>query len=231
MTAAGRTFKRVGSAKKPGSAPSATPPGVFDLTPTEDEQMLVDVVGEFAEEMVRPVAAQADEDCAAPDELLKASLEIGLPILGVPESLGGISEHRSAMAGTLVAEALAKGDMGLAVSALAPGGRHRPVALGHRAAAEDVPARVHGRRRPGSGAGTQRADRALRRAGADHDRRQDGDELVLDGVKSLVPRGADAELFVVGAQLDGQPALVLVESGPTAWRSRPTRPWASAPPH
>src|SRR3546814_19954030 len=83
--------------------------------------MLVDVVGEFAEEMVRPAAAGANEACSAPDDLLKSSLEIGLPILGIPEKLGGISEERSAMAGTLVAQALAKGDMGLAVAAVAPG--------------------------------------------------------------------------------------------------------------
>jgi alkylation response protein AidB-like acyl-CoA dehydrogenase len=36
---------------------------------------------------------------------------------------------------------------------------------------------------------------------------------VLDGEKSLVARGAEAELFVVGAMLDGKPVLVLVESG------------------
>ena len=83
--------------------------------------MLVDVVTEFADEVVRPAAAAADDACAAPVELLEASLEIGLPILGVPEALGGVSEERSAMAGTLVAEALGKGDMGLAVAALAPG--------------------------------------------------------------------------------------------------------------
>ena len=83
--------------------------------------MLVDVVTEFAAEVVRPAAAAADDACAAPEELLEASLEIGLPILGVPEALGGVAEERSAMAGTLVAEALAKGDMGLAVAALAPG--------------------------------------------------------------------------------------------------------------
>ena len=34
----------------------------------------------------------------------------------------------------------------------------------------------------------------------------------LDGVKSLVPAAADAELFIVGAQLDGKPALFIVES-------------------
>ncbi len=40
------------------------------------------------------------------------------------------------------------------------------------------------------------------------------DGYVLDGTKSLVPRGADAELFVVGARLaEGANALFLVEAG------------------
>ena len=34
----------------------------------------------------------------------------------------------------------------------------------------------------------------------------------LDGVKSLVPAAADAELFIVAAQLNGKPALFIVES-------------------
>ncbi|MGI9155816.1 MAG: acyl-CoA dehydrogenase family protein [Marmoricola sp.] len=119
--ASSRAFARAGR-KGPGTrVGSAAPRGVFDLTPTEDQQMLVDVVAEFAAEVVRPAAAEANEACAAPDDLLKATLEIGLPILGVPEQLGGISEERSAMTGTLVHVALSRGDMGLAVAALAPG--------------------------------------------------------------------------------------------------------------
>ena len=34
----------------------------------------------------------------------------------------------------------------------------------------------------------------------------------LTGVKSLVPAAADAELFVIGAQLNGKPALFIVEA-------------------
>ena len=40
-------------------------------------------------------------------------------------------------------------------------------------------------------------------------------------MKSLVPRGADAELFVVGADLGGSPALFLVESGTTGLHVEP----------
>ena len=214
-TSAGRTFARAGSSRKAGvRVPSATPAGVFDLTPTEDEQMLVDVVGEFAAEVLRPAAAQADDDCAAPDELLASSLEIGLPILGVPESLGGISEERSAMAGTLVAEALAKGDMGLAVATLAPGAVATALSLwgSEQQQATYLPAFT--------GDDVPAAALALNEPAVLFDvlsptttAVRDGDQIVLDGVKSQVPRGADAELFVVGAMLEGQPVLVLIESG------------------
>ncbi|WP_231123703.1 acyl-CoA dehydrogenase family protein [Nocardioides sambongensis] len=122
LTHASRTFARAGERSRPGVRPAAAPAsGTFDLTPGEDEQMLVDVVSEFAAEVVRPAAARADADCAAPSELLGAAGEIGLPILGLPDELGGVSDERSATAGVLVAEALAHGDMGLAVAALASG--------------------------------------------------------------------------------------------------------------
>jgi alkylation response protein AidB-like acyl-CoA dehydrogenase len=213
-TNAGRTFKRAGSRGKSGvRVPSAQSRGVFDITPSEDEQMLVDVVSEYAEEILRPAAAAADEACQAPDDVLKASLEIGLPILGVPEALGGISETRSATAGALVAEALAKGDMGLAVAVLAPGAvatalglwgsdeqqqTYLPAFTG-----EDVPAASLALTEPTVLFDVLKpATTATRTAGG----------FVLNGVKSLVARGADAELFVIGASLDGTPTLFLVES-------------------
>jgi alkylation response protein AidB-like acyl-CoA dehydrogenase len=215
VTNASRTFARRGKRGKTGVRVAPTRSrGVFDLTPTDDEQMLVDVVTEFAEEVVRPAAAAADEACAAPDALLKATLEIGLPILGVPESLGGIAEERSAMAGTLVAEALAKGDMGLAVSTLAPGSVATALGLWGTDeqqstylpafAGDDVPAAALALNEPTVLFDVfEPSTTAVR----------EGDSYVLNGVKSLVPRGADAELFIVGAELEGQPVLFLVESG------------------
>jgi alkylation response protein AidB-like acyl-CoA dehydrogenase len=215
VTAASRTFARAGSAGAPGARPApAARSGLFDLTPTEDEQMLVDVVSELAAEVLRPAAADADEACAAPPDVLKSGLEVGLPILGVPESLGGIAEERSATAGVLVAEALAHGDMGLAVASLAPGAVATALGLwGTEAqqqtylpafAGDTAPAAALALAEPRVLADVLEPATTARRT---------GDGFVLDGVKAAVPRGADAELFVVGAALDGRPVLFLVETG------------------
>ena len=166
-----RQFARAGrgaGTPDPGARPPP-PPGVFDLTPTEDEQMLVDVVtrvrrrgGPTRGRRGRRRRPRRPRRCSRP------ASEIGLPILGVPEELGGISTERSAMAGTLVAEALAHGDMGLAVAALAPGAVSTALSLwGTRGAAGDLPPGLHRRRRPGRRARADRAAAAVRRARPD----------------------------------------------------------------
>lgn len=214
ITAASRTFAKAGGKGKPGVRPDAAPrSGVFDLTPTEDEQMLVDVVTELATEVLRPAAAEADEACAAPEAVLKAGLEVGLPILGVPEALGGITEERSAMAGALVAEALARGDMGLAVASLAPGSVATAIGLWGSDAQQQtyLPAFTEGEAPAAALALTEPTVLFDVLSPATTATRTD-DGFVLNGVKSGVPRGADAELFVIGASLEGKPVLFLVES-------------------
>lgn len=215
VTAASRQFGKVSRKSGPGTRPAAAGrSGLFDLTPTEDEQMLVDVVTDYATEVLRPAASAANETCVAPAEVLAAGLEIGLPILGVPEALGGISEERSAMAGTLVAEALGKGDMGLALAALSPGTVATALGLWGTASQQEayLPAFT--------GDDVPVASLALTEPTVLFDvlnpsttATRSGDGYVLDGVKSSVVRGADSELFIVGALLDGSPTLFLVESG------------------
>jgi alkylation response protein AidB-like acyl-CoA dehydrogenase len=214
LGAVNRQFARAGRRGAPGTRPAAAKAaGSFDLTPTEDEQMLVDLARELAAEVLRPAAGEADDAAAAPEAVLKAGLEMGLPILGVPEELGGITGERSAMAGTLVAEALAHGDMGLAVASLAPGAVSTALALWGSDeqqatylpafTGDDVPAAALALTEP-----TPLFDPAAPATWAV----RDGDGFRLTGVKSMVPRGADAELFVVGALLDDEPRLFLVES-------------------
>jgi alkylation response protein AidB-like acyl-CoA dehydrogenase len=132
----------------------------------------------------------------------------------VPEELGGISSERSAVAGTLVAEALARGDMGLAVAALAPGAVATSLALwGDEEQQSTYLPAFTGDTVPAAALALTEPRPLFDALRPETTATRDGDDFVLDGVKSLVPRAADAELFVVGARLDGAPALFLVESG------------------
>src|SRR3712207_2619730 len=91
-TQAGRAFAKATSAgrKKPARTPAAKSRGLFDLTPTDEQEMLRDSFGEFAKEKLREAAPQADHDAVAPEELMAQASELGIAMLGVPEELGGV---------------------------------------------------------------------------------------------------------------------------------------------
>ncbi len=210
--AAGRTFKRVKGTGKPTRQSTAPDAGVYDLNPTEDQEMIVGVVREFSEEVLRPGAATAESGNDTPKEVLAQTSEFGLTLLNVPESLGGLSEERSAVTGVLVAEALAEGDMGQAVACLAPAAVATAISLWGTDeqqqtylpafTGDDVPSAALAVAEP----------RALfdafelRTTATATD-----DGYRLDGIKSGVVRGAESELFVVSAMLDGEARMFIVE--------------------
>src|SRR6185437_8208639 len=105
---------------RPARQPTARTSDLFDLTPSDEQILLRDSVREFGQERLRPAALEADAACAAPAGLLTQANELGLTMVGVPEELGGAVEERSATTTVLMSEALAQGDMGIAVACLAP---------------------------------------------------------------------------------------------------------------
>jgi alkylation response protein AidB-like acyl-CoA dehydrogenase len=213
--AANRTFaaaKQRNHPERPGRAPARD---LFDLTPTDEQLMIAEATRKFAAEQLRPAAASADADCAVPDTIVKRSVtELGVTLVGIPETLGGMGAERSATTGALVAEALAHGDMGLAVACLAPAAVSSALVLWGDAqqqatylpafTGDDVPAAALAVLEPRPlfdpfqlGTTAQRTPGGYK----------------LNGVKALVPRAANAELFIVAASLEGAPALFILESG------------------
>ena len=210
---AGRTFSAAQKLTRPARQPRAKASGLFDLTPTDEQQMLRESVRDFALDKLRPAAEKADAYCQAPIELLTQANELGLTMVGVPESLGGAMEERSAVTAVLMAEALAQGDMGIAVACLAPAAVSTAIAMWgdadqqatylHEFVSENVPAAALAVLEPRP---LFNPFELKMRA------RKDGDDFVLSGTKALVPRASDAELFIVAAELDERPALFVVES-------------------
>ena len=211
---AGRTFAAAQRLSRPARQPRAHAADLFDLTPSDEQTLLRDSVREFGSERLRPAALDADTACAAPPELLTQANQLGLTMIGVPEELGGAVEQRSATTTVLMSESLAQGDMGIAVACLAPAAVSTAISLWGDAqqqatylpafVGDDIPAAALALMEPQPLFNPFHLTATARAAGGGY---------VLDGVKSLVPRASDAELFVIAATLDkAGPALFIVES-------------------
>jgi alkylation response protein AidB-like acyl-CoA dehydrogenase len=191
-------------------------PTLFDLTLTESQELVRGTMASFAEQRLRPAAMRADEAPKADEvaQILQEAHELGLTQLAIPESLGGAGESRSMTTNVLVAEELARGDMGLAFAALAPlGVVHALIDFG---SAEQqgsyLPAFIGERFYPAAMALLEPrplfdphhlTTRASLNAG----------DYVINGEKSMVPLAEESELFLVIADLAGKPQAVLVDRG------------------
>jgi alkylation response protein AidB-like acyl-CoA dehydrogenase len=212
---ANRTFTAARRLAKPKRLPNAGDRGLFDLRPTDEQQMIVDTVREFAAERLRPVAAAADDKCEPPPDLLGTAASLGVTLIGVPEELDGVATERSAMTNVLVAEAMAHGDLGLALACLAPAAVSTALVLwgDETQQATYLPAFV-GDHVPAAALAVHEPRALFDPFSLRTKAYRTSSGFVLDGVKSLVPRASAAELFVVAADLDGRgPTLFLVESG------------------
>lgn len=199
-------------------------PKVFDLRPTEEQEMIQETMRRFATEVIREAAESSDAQCKAPDEVLNGVQELGLLTLAVPSELGGDAESRSPLTNVLALEALATGDLGLALAAASP--------LGVACALVDFgTAEQQGKYLPAfTGETLLPAAIALVEPHPAFDpfslrtrAHRKGDKFVLEGRKSLVPLAARAELFIVAAEVPGSgPRLFLVERGTPGLEVRET---------
>src|SRR5271156_6064593 len=197
--ATGRQFKRVQSLRTGPTRLKSSGTDFFDLTPDDDQKLIIETVDEFAKEILRPAAPDADEAAAYPADLIAKAAELGITAINIPEDFDGIAAHRSSVTNVLVAEALAYGDMGLALPILAPGGVAS--ALTHWGSADQQATYLNAF----AGENVPQACVAIAEPQPLFDPTRLKTTAVrtpsgyrLDGVKSLVPAAAHAELFIVG---------------------------------
>ncbi|GGC79075.1 acyl-CoA dehydrogenase family protein [Marinobacter halophilus] len=213
------TTARAFNSGKPGSKPQRlNAPGhtrdLFDLSITDEQQMIRDSVQSFAREVLRDQAEHADTQQQTSEEVVSQALELGLNYFAVPEALGGAATERSTVSSMLVAEDLAQGDMGQAVAILAPMGVANALTQWGSAQQQSKYLSTFAEEHP------PKATIALCEPRPLFDpmmlqttARKTGDSYVLNGEKSLVPLAAEAELFLVAAQADDGPAVFIVEGG------------------
>ncbi len=184
---------------------------LFDLNLNEEQQMSVEAMSQFAHEVLRPLAHQADHEHHFPAELWQRANDMGLNYYALPEALGGVAYQQNVMSNVLIAEHLAKGDFSLSAALLS----HFSVvnAITRWGSAEiqgqylvqfaedtDIKATF----------AVQEATPAFNPYTLKTIAKYDNGRYYLTGEKTLVLLGATADVFLVSADLEGQAEIFVV---------------------
>ncbi len=173
----------------------------MQFAPSEDHEMLRDMVRQFAEKKARPSVAVRDDEAIWPDELVRKMGELGLMGMAVSEEYGGAGLDYISYA--IAVEELSRVDASLGVIAsvnnslvcygLEKFGTEEqkrellvPLASGRSLGAFSLS-------EPGAG-----SDAAAQKTTA----RRDGDEYVINGIKNWVTNGDHADTIILMAMTD-----------------------------
>jgi alkylation response protein AidB-like acyl-CoA dehydrogenase len=80
---------------------------MLSFSPSEEQQMIVNTVKQFANDVMRKKFRECDEEGHIPAEIINTAWELGLVVSCIPEEHGGAGWEHSALTGALLAEELA----------------------------------------------------------------------------------------------------------------------------
>jgi alkylation response protein AidB-like acyl-CoA dehydrogenase len=171
----------------------------FDLD--ADQTMIRDMVRDFADNEVAPIAAEIDENHRFPTETWEKIVELGLPGIPFPEELGG--SNGGTLAYILAVEEISRvcGSTGLSLAAQVSLGTYPIYAWGgEKLCNEYVPRLIsgeymgaYGLTEPGAGSDSGATQTTAVR---------DGDNWVLNGRKCFITNANYSGTFIVTATVD-----------------------------
>jgi acyl-CoA dehydrogenase len=93
---------------------------MISFTPSEDQQMIITMVKQFAVDEMRKIYRHCDENGEIPSQIFDKAWGMGFISSAIPEKYGGAGEEHSAVTASLLAEELAWGDLSMSLAVLAP---------------------------------------------------------------------------------------------------------------
>ena len=167
---------------------------------TEEQTMIKELAAQIADEKIRPLAIQYDEEGTFPHDIMKILADSDLCGVYIEEKYGGLGGGIFEMA--LVVEELSRACGGISLSYAATGLGAFPIIL----FGSDEQKQKY---LPDIAAGKKLAAFGLTEAGAGSDASGirttatlDGDEYVLNGTKQWITNGGEAEIYTVVACTD-----------------------------
>lgn len=169
--------------------------------PLSGEQAAVrDLVREFAEEEIAPIAAECDEEARFPEDVWDGLAELDLTSLTVPEEYGGYDADKTTY--SVVNEQVASGSLAvatalsvhsLATSCIAEFGSEDVKAEWLPEMADGRPVGAFALSEPGAGSNP---------AQMTTEARKDGDEYVINGTKQWITNGDRSGVVLLFAKTD-----------------------------
>jgi alkylation response protein AidB-like acyl-CoA dehydrogenase len=189
---------------------------LFDLTLTDEQTMTRDSVQRFAGAEMAASARAADEAGEATAGFYDKTLELGLTLMPIPEALGGAGVARAPVSNVLTAEDLARGDLPMALGALTPlAVVNTIIDQGSESQQEKYLPRFCGETFYAASTAFMEPRALFDPTDLQTTAKREGDGFILNGKKTMVPLGLDAELLLVIAQLgDEGPAVFIIEGNP-----------------
>lgn len=196
--------------------PNQVNKNLFDLSLTEEQQMTVDAMSQFAEEVLYALAHDADHNAQFPEELWQHLVDLGLNYYALPEALGGVAAEQNIVSNILIAESLAKGDFSLTagllssfsvINAMTRWGSTQVQSMYLPVFAEDTDVTAT--------FAFQEATPAFNPYQLKTKATEQNGQMTITGEKTLVILGDTADVFLVSAEFNGQPDIFVVQSNET----------------
>jgi len=187
---------------------------MISFNPTEEQQMIVSMAKQFANDEMRRMYRQCDENGTIPEGVIDTAWKMGLTSGSIPEAYGGPGGERSAITGSLIAEELAWGDLSMTMHALCPALFAYPILeMGTDAQRKKYLPLFCGEKYKAATAALIEPRFGFDPYSLSTAARLDGNEYVLSGEKCYVPLAAEADLLLVYAAENGASRAFVVEKG------------------
>jgi acyl-CoA dehydrogenase len=185
---------------------------MISFSPTEEQQMIVSMAKQFANDEMRKIYRQCDENGEIPDSVIDTVWKMGLTSSSIPEEYGGPGGEHSAITGSLIAEELAWGDLSITMHILCPALFAYPILeMGAETQKKKYLPLFCDEKYKAATAALIEPRFGFDPYSLSTTARPDGDGYVLNGEKCYVPLAAEADLLLVYAAENGSSQGFIIE--------------------
>lgn len=196
---------------------------VFDLSLSDEQQQLSDMIESFALEQLRPNAYEADKTQTISEDIWSQWLELGANYMAVPESYGGMASEDKTITLAILTQKLAQGDLSMAYSLLSS---VSVVNCIERWGSDSQKKHYFDEflNQPETKASMACFEQGLNTSLKDNKAKAKKTQTgyKLNAVKAMVPNASQAKYFVVSAKLSGALRLFIVPSNAPGIRIKTT---------